>query len=208
MLIIHALAASWAQLPELKEKSLRWGWFREAFRQALDAPQTSSEVPRRVNDEALAGAFFAWVKAVEAYGAYESLDKLDFRHFMAALMLQKLVAADPPVTEAAVGGGTVALVRGSSQAQSPGALVPFVMTLLQAWRLELGAPALVIAPELMQGRPWASFLENVREDSSTAIGFVDQLSGLEPVWQYPTLIESRPAVKKAMGGGGGAHGAA
>ena len=56
----------------------------------------------------------------------------------------------------------------------------------------------VITPELMQGALWASFMENIIEDSYSAIGFMDQIFGLEPVWQSPTLIESRPAFKKAM----------
>lgn len=201
MLIIHALAASWASLPDLKERSLSWSWFRLAFHQALDARLAVSDLLRRANDETLASAFFNWVKTVEAYACYEPVEPLDFRHFMAGLLLQRLVAAQPHVTAVAGYASSLSLPGPRAVPIDTSALVAFTMTLLQAWRLRLGAPALVIEPALMQGKPWASLLENLNEDSSTAIGFADQLCGLDPAWQCPTLIKSRPAFRKAMNKG-------
>ena len=198
MLIIHALANSWAELPDLKEQSYRWSWFSQAFHNTLDSSIAHSKFRFRANNEALAGAFFAWAKTVEAYEDYERLDPLDFCHFKAALLLQKLVAANPPVTDVLVDKEAPSLVKMQPVSQIAVSVMPFVITLLQAWRLHSGSSPLVINPELMQGALWASFMENMIEDSYSAIGFMDQIFGLEPVWQSPTRIESRPAFKKAM----------
>ena len=191
MLILEDLARTWAQNSDLRRKAVSWTWFRTAFQEALDA--AASAAPSTSDDASLAPAFFAWAESVELHAHAEVHDPLDFRHFMCGLLLQKLLASQPPVVRPAHAFGGVPDAASAGEAATR-----FALTLLQALRLNAGAAPFMLDAEFVSGPRWASYLENVREDSSTAIGFLDQMSGLQPIWHSPTLVEARPAMKKAL----------
>jgi hypothetical protein len=77
-------------------------------------------------------------------------------------------------------------------------LTSFVLTLLQALHRNAGTAALTLDAATLTGPRWASYVENVAEDASTAPCFLDQMTGLQPAWQSRSLIEHRPAMQKAL----------
>ncbi|RYX93546.1 MAG: hypothetical protein EOO28_18280 [Comamonadaceae bacterium] len=182
---LNALVHQWTARSGLRQRALSWSWFETAFRAVIEA-QPAQPMACSVDSQALSRAFFAWAEAVDSHVVYETLDELDFRHFISGLLLQKLLAAQPPVAACAS-----AHARGR-------VITRFVLTLLQSLRLDMGAQPFVPDPASASEAWMSSYLENTHEDSSIAICFLDQMTGLEPVWRGPTLIESRPAVKKAL----------
>ncbi|WP_411884110.1 hypothetical protein [Polaromonas sp. YR568] len=184
--ILDALAADWAAEPTLHSRAQSWSWFRQAFGQALQSHAVAPSSSWAVDEESLAKAFFAWAELVELYTPYEALDGADFRHFILGLLLQKLIEAQPPV------------LRDVPAAAAAVPLTSFVLTLLQALHKNAGSAALTLDAASLRGPRWASYVENVAEDASTAPCFLDQMTGLQPAWQSRSLIEHRPAMQKAL----------
>lgn len=184
--VLDSLAADWALEPTLHSRAQSWSWFRQAFGQALQSHAVAPSSSWAVDEESLARAFFAWAELVELYAPYEALDSADFRHFILGLLLQKLLEARPPV------------LRDIPAAASAVPITGFVLTLLQALHKNAGAAPLTLDAAALAGPRWDSFLENIAEDSSTVIGFLDQMTGLQPAWQSRSLIEHRPAMQKAL----------
>jgi hypothetical protein len=182
MLIDDALAASWAREPQLTARCQSWSWFRAAFAATLPAAA-------KIDEDGLAQAFFSWAESVEFYAPYARIDPVDFRHFIAGLLLQKLLEASPPVLPRSAGLAV------------PAHATAFVLTLLQAQHAHAGAAPLQLDVAEISGRRWASFLENIAEDASSAGCFLDQMTGLEPTWQSRSLIEHRPAMRRALAQG-------
>lgn len=195
MLMQGDLSQDWPQDPDLRERVAHWSWFEPAFRGALQRAAARQGVPMHLNDDALCRAFFAWTHELELHDDLETRDPVDFRHVMAGLLLQQLLAAQLHVAGA---NRLLALQDSRNTDQSDGAatlITHLVLRLLQALRLQVGAPALLIDPLLPQY--WNSYLENVAQDPATAICYLDRMTGLEPVWDTPTLIGARPAMRAA-----------
>ena len=189
MVLMHEdLARAWAATGVPGRDALRWTWFRPAFQAALEAAAATA-LPSP-DEDALAAAFLAWARAAESCEAYAQLDGIDHRHFLAGLLLQHLLAARPPV----LGPWNAA------QDQPWRVCTGMALTLLQAWRLQAGAPPLVLAP--VSSASWRAFREPAAETPAVAIAFLDQLCGLEPDWQTPMLVGSRPAMLRARRAGG------
>ena len=77
-------------------------------------------------------------------------------------------------------------------------ITSFGLTLVQALRLQIGAPPFELDPDLPQY--WPSYLENAAQDPTSAIGFLDKMTGLAPVWHAPGLIDVRPALQAVAHG--------
>jgi hypothetical protein len=184
--ILDPLAADWAGEPTLHSRAQSWSWFKQAFNQALQSHAAAPSSSWVVDEESLAKAFFAWAELVELYTPYEALDGADFRHFILGLLLQKLLEAQPPV------------LRDVPATAAAVPLTSFVLTLLQALHQNAGTAALTLDAAALDGPRWASYVENVAEDASTAPCFLDQMTGLQPAWQSRSLIEHRPAMQKAL----------
>lgn len=184
--ILESLAAEWAGDVNLHSKAQSWSWFRPAFGRALQGGAAAPSSLWTIDEAGLAKAFFSWAESVELYASYEAVDSADFRHFMLGLLLQRLLEAKPPVLE------------GAPPALAAVPLTRFVLTLLQALHVNAGTAALTLDEAALSGPRWDSFLENVAEDASNAICFLDQMTGLQPAWQSRSLIEHRPAMQKAL----------
>lgn len=184
--IIDELAIRWATEPGLDGRAQSWRWFIQAFAQSLQHEAGTPAAPWAIDDKALAQAFFSWAESADNHAPYAALDGADFRHFVMGLLLQQLLQANPPV------------LRNASIAQMGAPVTRFVLTLLQALHLNAGSAPLKLDGASLAGARWASFLENVAEDASNATCFLDQMTGLPPMWQSRTLIEHRPAMQKAL----------
>jgi hypothetical protein len=184
--ILESLATEWAGDVHLHSKAQSWSWFRPAFGRTLQDGIAQPSSIWSIDEEGLAKAFFSWAESVELYAPYETVDGADFRHFMLGLLLQRLLEAQPPV------------LRDTTPALAAVPLTRFVLTLLQALHMNAGTAALTLDEAALAGPRWDSFLENVAEDASNAICFLDQMTGLQPAWQSRSLIEHRPAMQKAL----------
>ncbi|MDO9402696.1 MAG: hypothetical protein Q7T87_01550 [Polaromonas sp.] len=183
---LNPLVNSWAARSGLRERALRWTWFEEAFGRAIASTATDPAQPVAIDQPALSKAFFSWAAAVDAQASWEQVDELDFRHFICGLLLQQLLSAQPAVTS------------GGARPARDTAITCFVLSLLQALRLDAGAQPFDIAAEASTPAWVSSYLENAHDDATSAIAFLDQMTGLQPVWRVPSLIGSRPAMQKAL----------
>lgn len=191
------LIEDWARQAELRSSIVRWRWFDTAFRDALAQACARQDVLAHVHDALLCRAFFDWAQDVESHQLLETVDPVDFRHAMAGLLLQHLLAAQLH------GPGPDRLLALHDHADSaehrnlPATLITgIVLSLLQALRLHAGAPKATLDAELELY--WASFLENAAQQPAMAICYLDRMTGLEPMWSTPTLIGQRPALRAAM----------
>jgi len=189
MLMDAEAANRWALAPHFLESSRRWTWCRAAWPAVLLDPVEGTEALARdaeVDLQALANGFWPWVDGLERGRHFEVLDPVDFSHFAAGSLLYHLLQVHPgplPVTDRA--GEIRALTR-------------VVLTLLAAWRVALGSPAIRMQLGNNSRATWASFVENMREDPSLAVPFLDSFTGQEPVWLFPLMLGERPAVRRAL----------
>lgn len=116
----------------------------------------------------------------------------------AQTMTATVTAAMPAATAAAAADAPAGAVGATSSVRAGTLITSLALTLLQALRLQLGAPAL--RPDPGTAASWASYLENAAQDPSTAIGYLDQMCGLEPQWTAPAQIDARPALQHAGAG--------
>ena len=200
MLILEGLRDSWVQAPDLRNRAVAWRWFEPASRTALQQAAERHAMAITIDQEGLCRVFFDWVQAVDMHDWLEPRNPLGFRHAMAGLLLQHLFTAQgasehrrpllhwhPIVDNRDYTGAT------------PGTLITsFGLTLLQALRLQIGAPPFELDPDLPQY--WPSYLENAAQDPTSAIGFLDKMTGLAPVWHAPGLIDARPALQAVAHG--------
>jgi hypothetical protein len=199
MLILEGLRDAWSREPGLRANVVAWRWFENASKSALQQAAALRAMAITLDDLGLCRAFFEWARSVETHERLERRNPLDFRHAMAGLLLQQLFAVQHGAAQGAAGlmrcdgidSGT-----GSPQAAAGTLLTSFVLTLLQALRLHMGAPAFVLDPETPTF--WNSYLENAAQDPATAICFLDQMTGLEPVWPSPHLISARPGMQATV----------
>ncbi len=183
--LIEPLVVAWENDPVLMSQVQTWSWFRAAFGQVL-SHQASPPQGWIVNDSRLAAVFLSWAELVELHARYERIDAADFRQFVLGQLLQKLMQSDPAViTNVPI--STVAFP-----------VMSFVLTLLKALRGTENKDSFRLDENALYGMRWASFIENVAEDASTATCFLDQMMGLKPMWNCSSLIEHRPAMEKAL----------
>ena len=181
-------ARQWISDPEFLAQLRRWSWCRTALPVVLvrSLPTVGAGSSERVNLQALAHSYWPWAAALERDSSFESLDPLDFAHFAAGLLLSHLLASNPSP------------VNSPHRSDEVFALTRTVVTLLTAWRVALAPSTFQLHVDNRQSGQWTSYLENVAEDPSIAVPFLDSFTGLEPAWQYPLMIGERPAMQSAM----------
>lgn len=172
----------------VRKSARRLRWFVGAFENQVD--KTSSETGNRfaVDKVALADVFTNWIKAFEVQKPNRPEDKTAYVGFAAGLMLRALIRGKP-----------VELISKPDVADetNPAYFWPegylYVAFCLNVRGLVLESDfhsAQNISPVLNEVRTWWSFRENVSEDPSLAIAFLDLFAGDEPEWTMPELFRS------------------
>ena len=172
----------------VRKSAQRLRWFVGVFEKQVN--KTSSETGNRftVDKVALADVFAKWIKAFEAQKPSRQEDKTAYVGFAAGLMLKALIRGKP-----------VELVSKPDTADetNPAYFWPegylYVAFCLNVRGLVLENDfhsAQNISPVLNEVRTWWSFRENVSEDPSLAIAFLDLFAGDEPEWTMPDLFRS------------------
>lgn len=169
----------------------RMRWIVQAFEHQVDA--TSKDTGNRfsVDRNALAQAFAEWFKAFEAQKPARQEDKQAYVGFAAGLMLRALIRNRPVSVVALAADADKAL---PAYFWPEGYLYSLFCLNLRGLVLETDFDATQHpAAALNETRTWWSFKENVCEDPSLAIAFLDLFAGDEPEWQQPGLFRTNGA---------------
>lgn len=163
--------------------------FRASFEEQLRTTSQHTGIRYALDGKALTAAFMAWLDDFEAQKPDQEGDKAAYVGFAAGLMLRALIRHDPL---------RATHVPSGINAEDPSSFWPegyvYVAYCLniRACVLEQDFHAPVHqADELNDLQTWWSFRENVHEDPSLAIAFLDLFSGQEPNWCMPALFASQ-----------------
>jgi hypothetical protein len=181
-------AHQWGAQPNFVERIRHWTWCREALPPLmlkLAGAEAFQTVPP-VDMAALARAFWTWATTLDDYAQIESLDPVDYAHYSTGVLLSQFLQQRPlPLPEADCSGEVRVLTH-------------TVLTLLAAWRQALGAAPLSQDLKIISVNHWASYLENITEDPSVAVAFLDLFTGREPVWRFPLMLAEREPFRLAL----------
>jgi hypothetical protein len=164
----------------------RLRWFIESFHKQAERTSAETGVSYAIDDETLTRVFVAWLRAFEAQKPDAPEDRLPYVGFAAGLMLRTLIDKGPV--------HATALPQGADSGH-PAYFWPEGY-LYVAYCLNVRALVLeqdfhekqATVPELSEARTWWSFRENVAEDPSLAIGFLDLFAGEDPDWSTPDIF--------------------
>lgn len=180
-----------ADAQPVRKSAQRLRWFVDVFERQVE--RTSTETGNRfsVDRGALAQVFAEWLKEFEAQKPSREEDKLSYVGFAAGLMLRTLLRKKPV---------TLLDKPGDADESNPAYFWPegylYVAFCLNVRGLVLEHDfhaGQTPSGSLHELRTWWSFRENVAEDPSLAIAFLDLFAGDEPEWSMPELFRSGKA---------------
>ena len=172
----------------LRKSAQRLRWFTDVFAHQLATVEQDTGNSFEIDDAKLTQAFADWVTSFE-----QQKPKSDTRHepfigFAAGLMLRALVDVGP-----------VRLITRPDEADvsKPAYFWPegymYVSFCLMVRALILNEEfgrAQLSGGALDSIQTWRSFRENIAEDRSAAIAFLDLFAGEEPNWVFPQIFRS------------------
>ncbi|SMX37903.1 hypothetical protein [Maliponia aquimaris] len=172
----------------LRKSAQRLRWFVDAFERQVGNTETQTGNAFAIDRGALAQVFAEWLKAFEAQKPTCEDDKPAYVGFAAGLMLRTLIRHKPAVcTERPAG----------ADESNPAYFWPegylYVAFCLNVRGLVLQTDfhsEQHPSDALNETRTWWSFRENVHEDPSLAIAFLDLFAGDEPEWSVPELFRT------------------
>lgn len=176
-----------AEVP-LRKSAQRLRWFVDAFERQMENTETQTGNSFSIDRGALAQVFAEWLKAFEAQKPSQDEDKLAYVGFAAGLMLRTLIKHKP----------VTLLGRPENADESNPAYFWPEGYLYVAFCLNVRGLVLETdfhfeqhpSAALQETRTWWTFRENVHEDPSLAIAFLDLFAGDEPEWTVPELFRT------------------
>jgi hypothetical protein len=191
------LLAELASVPDLRHRVRHLNWFKRSFRRDAKLIAGERGISIAIDERRLAEAFLNWIEAFNRQKPFATLDRRDFSRFAAGLLLREFIKARPVAARASTSG----------PADDRGAIIDFwpegflythycLNVLGAVMRQEFGE-TLALAEAAHDLRSWWSYRENVAENPSLAIAFLDQFVGGEPNWRMPDAPEGRAAMRRA-----------
>ena len=173
----------------------RLRWFIGSFHAQVRQTSKETGVTFDVDDQILAAAFLDWLRAFEAQKPADPGDRMRYVGFAAGLMLRTLIRLKPV---------TVAGRPGDADDTNPAYFWPEGY-LYVAYCLNIRSAVLeedfdehqTTVPEMREIRTWWTFRENVSEDPTLAIAFLDLFAGEDPHWSEPDLFRTGEAPRIA-----------
>lgn len=166
----------------------RLRWFKQSFNDQIAQISERTGITFAINEQAQAAAFVDWLRAFEAQKPTGSADRRRYVGFAAGLMLRSLIKHAPL---------SVSAKPDNANKEDPAyfwpegyAYVSYCINVRAAVLQQDFDEATSIAPELANLRTWWSFKENVQEDSSLGIAFLDLFTGVDPQWEMPDLFRA------------------
>ncbi len=177
------------------KRAQRARWFTKAFQDHIALSERESGNRYTVDQVKLAGVFSTWIDAFNEQKPDEPDAQRDYVGFASGLMLRTLIDRQPiqSVTLAA-----------DAKDSLPAYFWPegyvYVTFCLQVRGqvIEMDFQGhQEISPVLHDMRTWWSFRENVAEDPSLAIAFLDLFAGDAPQWSMPSLFTPKSTLGDA-----------
>lgn len=164
----------------------RLRWFTILFHEQKEQASIRTGNVYNIEKSILSKAFANWLRDFEAQKPKRQEDKLAYVGFAAGLMLRQLVVNDPASIDA---------VPENADLSNPAYFWPegylYVYFCLHVRGLVVEQDFLgrqSLSTELDNIRVWWSFRENVRDDPSLAIPFLELFAGEKPKWEIPSLF--------------------
>ena len=178
----------------------RLRWFVRSFREQVAQSAAATGVQFAIDDARTTAVFIDWVRAFDAQKPASPQDRRAYVGFAAGLMLRALIRKNPltVISQPAVADG-----------DNPAYFWPEGYVYV-AFCLNVRAAVLAqdfhedqrLAPELTELRSWWSFRENVSEDPSLSIAFLDLFVGEDPDWTMSAVFrpsETRQIIARFHG---------
>lgn len=163
--------------------------FRTSFEEQVKSIFTRTGIVYEFKSDRLTAAFLGWLEAFEAQKPAQDTDNEAYVGFAAGLMLRSLIAHDP---------ARATVIPKDADADDPitfwpeGYLYVAYCLNIRGCVLEQEFHAAQHQADVLGDvKTWWSFRENVQEDPSLAIAFLDLFSGEQPDWHMPALFTSR-----------------
>jgi hypothetical protein len=171
----------------VRKRAQRLRWFIEVFEKQM--AETAGETGNRfeLDRGSLARVFSEWLDAFNAQKPHTPADQRAYVGFAAGLMLRALLRHNPVTGH----------VQPEADTSNPAYFWPegylYVVFCLNVRGMVIemdfeGEQSL--SAELDDLRTWWSFKENVGEDPSLAIAFLDLFAGDKPEWETPDIFQS------------------
>ncbi len=172
----------------LRKSAQRLRWFVDAFERQVRNTETQTGNTFTIDRGTLAQVFAEWLRAFEAQKPANEADKPAYVGFAAGLMLRTLIRHKPVALSSRPEG---------ADDSNPAYFWPegylYVAFCLNVRGLVLQADyhsEQHPSDALNEPRTWWSFRENVEQDPSLAIAFLDLFAGDEPEWTMPDLFRT------------------
>ncbi|MDE2383796.1 MAG: hypothetical protein KGO53_04190 [Alphaproteobacteria bacterium] len=196
--MLTSLAQEMTGISDLSHEARRFRVVLESFNRNVELLFGHSAISPHVNSVALAEAFSNWKSAFEASRQLAAFNRADFVFCAAGLMLKELFKAHPL---ADLHGATLEDIPAAAADWPEGyAYVNFCASMAEAVLSGMGVEPKLRQELLDNPEFWQSFRENVKDNVSTAPGFLDLLFGNEPNWNGPDVPTFRPGLLAALGG--------
>jgi hypothetical protein len=193
-----------AGVPDLRHQVRHLRWFKSSFRRDAELVARHHGVTLAIDDRRLTEAFLNWIEAFNREKSFAALDRRDFTLFAAGLLLREFLRCRPVTASGPVSSDTTKASATSDEAGSIPRFWPegflytnYCLSVLAAVLQQEFGETLSFAKRADDLRLWWSYRENVRENPSLAIAFLDEFVGGEPNWHVPDSAESRAAMRRA-----------
>jgi hypothetical protein len=188
-------------VPDLRHRIRHLRWFKSSFRRDALLIAAQRGVVLEIDDRRLTEAFLNWIEAFNLQKPNAALDRRDFSLFAAGLLLREFIKARP--VEARLLPSASKAWTQDDQSSIIGfwpegfLYTNYCLSVLNAVVQQEFGETLDLAEAAGDLRSWWSYRENVRENPSLAIAFLDRFVGGEPNWRVPDVLESRAAMRRA-----------
>ena len=170
----------------IHKSAQKLSWFINAFSHQVAAVSQATGNLYEIDDMKLTQTFASWVTSFEGQKPNSDTDNETYVGFAAGLMLRALVDIGP-----------ARHVKRSDDADESKPVyfwpegylyVSFCLMVRGLVLKEDYDRPQISGDSLGSIKTWRSFRENVAEDSSTAIAFLDLFAGEEPNWTFPQIF--------------------
>lgn len=172
----------------LHKEAQRLRWFAKAFEDQVASTSQDTQIEFDLDRSKLTGVFAEWLKDFEAQKPTNPADKLAYVGFAAGLMLRSLVQLKPV---------RIATIPANTDRSNPAFYWPegylYVAFCLNVRSLVLKSDFQDEQHQsdlLHETSAWWSFKENIEEDPSLAIAFLDLFAGDDPDWTMPQVFRT------------------
>jgi HAD superfamily hydrolase (TIGR01509 family) len=172
----------------IRRAARRLRWFKTSFQKQVDAISAESGVHFEVDSGRLVQVFLTWLREFEAQKPHSPRARHAFVGFASGLMLRQMIKTQPL---------RVLSVPTDADPANPAYFWPegyvyaaYCLNVRRAILEQDFDEARQVSPDFDDLRVWWSFKENVSENASYAISFLDLFAGETPNWDFPSVFFS------------------